>query len=574
MLLLLLGCLWCLPVQARAPVPLFGPSPTELPLTIYPAAANDAPPTDFTALASWLMPRHPLPRVNMLGGDYWLVAPLPPVSSTQDGVVAFNNTWYRRATLQVLGDDGSMQAFSAVRGSGGDPMLHGTGPVRLQAGHRYVAVVRVTTPFFSAPPRIDLQTAEQHHRRLANESALMFLSLGVLGGLGVFILFVGVWTRSLSYALYGCQALVLMAGWAAFFGLPEDWLGLPDGRLNFTLWFILVPVVHAPFAVRFLELGKHAPRAARLGYAIALASVLALPVAVALPSLAFLIATAAITLVVLFSASVSVWALAHGVRQARFFALAYVCVVLPGLVILPVNFGLMPSPVDNADLLTLIGNSCEAMLLAFALADHVKLVQAARERFRQGMLDAVARASTDPLTGLGNRLAFNMRIEEITRDNDAALTRGAWQVAMIDLDGLKQINDSEGHDRGDALLQAAGHGLARLPGHGRAFRLGGDEFAVIAFGDEMGLHRLTRSLVRLDRQLRQQGFASAGLSFGVCGAADGQQLNDAEFAELVRRADRMMYEYKSQRRSSAPDAAEEALDTAREPRAEKRGSED
>lgn len=573
MLLLLLACLWGQSALAREPLPLFGPAPLETTLTTYQATAHDVPPADFAGLASWTAAHHGLRGVSMLGGTYWLVAPLPAVTGSSTWVVAFNNTWYRHASLLVLGDDGSRQAFATGSGSGSDLMLRGIVPVNLQPGHRYTVVIHVDTPFFSAPPRIDLQTSEQYRRRLTNESALMFLSLGVLGGLGVFILFVGLWTRSLSYALYGCQSLVLMAGWAAFFGMPQDWLGLPEGPVNFTLWFILVPVVHAPFAIRFLELGKHAPRVARLGYVIAIASALSVPLALALPSLAFQIATIAITTVVLFSVSASVWALSRGIRQARFFALAYVCVVLPGMVILPVNFGLMTSPVDNADLLTLIGNSCEAMLLAFALADHVKLVQAARERFRQGMLDAVARASIDTLTGLGNRLAFNMRIEEITRDHEESFAQGGWQVAMIDLDGLKQINDSEGHERGDALLQAAAHGLARLPAQGRAFRLGGDEFAVITFGDELSLHRLTRALVHLDRQLRQQGFDSAGLSFGICGAPDGHRINDAQFAELVRQADRMMYEYKSRRRSPSPDGDEDEgePDAGGESRAEKRG---
>ncbi len=520
----------------------------------YRALPGEQPPQDFRTLSAWRASRQAIPRISMYGGDYWLVASLPPTFLDRDWVVTFSNTYYRQASLHVLGDDGTRQSFDAGRGIDTNFMLRGLAPVNLQPGHRYAVVIRVTTPFFTAPPRVDLQTREQYRRRLTSESALMLLSLGVLCGLGVFILFVGLWTRNASYTLYGCQSLILMAGWASFFGLPEDWLGLRDGRFNFTLWFILVPVVHAPFTIRFLELARHAPRATRIGYGIVIASLVALPVSLALPSLAFLIATIAITSVVLFSASCGLWAMLNGIRQARFFALAYVCVLVPGAVILPVNFGLMASPVDNADLLTLIGNSCEAMLLAFALADHVKLVQAARERFRQGMLDAVARASTDPLTGLGNRLAFNMRIEEIVGQAGDIATPGSWQVAVIDLDGLKQINDSEGHARGDALLQAAANGLAALPCDGRAFRLGGDEFAVIAFGDELAMHRLTRALVRLDEKLSRQGFSSAGLSFGVCRAPSGSAPGAAEFTALVRQADRMMYEHKARRRTPPSEA--------------------
>lgn len=560
--LCLLACLWQIPAAHAAPVALFGQAPLEPPLGTYRALPGEQPPRDYDDLQAWLAARQPLASVSMLGGDYWLVAPLEaPPSAQPDWMATFGNTYYRHAHMLILGDDGTRQEQPVGRGLDTSFVLRGTMPARLRQGHRYALVIRVSTPFFSALPRIDLQPREAYHRRLTNESALMFISLGVLGGLGVFLLFVGLWTLSLSYTLYGCQSLILMAGWASFFGVPEEWLGIGGGAVNFTLWFILVPVVHAPFTVRFLELKRHAPRAARLGYGIALAALLAVPVSLLLPSLAFLIATIAVTSVVLFSASISLWALLRGVRQARFFVLAYVCVLVPGAIILPANFGLMHSLVDNADLLTLMGNSGEAMLLAFALADHVKLVQAARERFRRGMQDAIARASTDPLTGLGNRLAFNMRIEEIVRQGAAPNPQGAWQVAMIDLDGLKQINDSEGHERGDALLQAAGNGLARLPSQGRAFRLGGDEFAVIAFGDELSLHRLSRALLQLDRQLREWGFAGAGVSFGVCGAQPGQTLGSADFTELVREADRAMYEHKSRRRTPAVETKSPDVET-------------
>ncbi|QNK00156.1 sensor domain-containing diguanylate cyclase [Dyella telluris] len=539
------------PAAHAATWSLFGQPPLEPPVATYRATSGDLPPQAYAELPAWLAARQRLPSINMLGGNYWLVAPLQTPDDDAEWVVTFDNTYYRRANLVILGDDGSRQRLEAGRGIDTNVMLRGTVPTTLRSGHRYAVVIQVTSPFFTALPRIDLQTREAYRRRLTNESALMLTSLGVLGGLGVFILFVGLWTRVLSYTLYGCQSLILMAGWASFFGLPADWFGMGDSVVNFTLWFILVPVVHAPFTVRFLELKRHAPRATRIGYGIAIVSALAVPVAMLLPSMAFLIATIAVTSVVFYSASVSIWALLSGIRQARFFVLAYVCVLVPGAIILPVNFGLMHSPVDNADLLTLMGNSGEAMLLAFALADHMKLVQAARERFRQGMQDAIARASTDPLTGLGNRLAFNMRIEEITRRSStpSPLVGGAWQIAMIDLDGLKQINDNEGHERGDALLQAAARELARLPCQGHAYRLGGDEFAVIAFGDELSQHRLTYALSQLDHQLREYGFLASGLSFGICGSKPGEDLDSSDVAAMAREADRMMYEHKSRRRS-------------------------
>jgi diguanylate cyclase (GGDEF)-like protein len=546
LLTIVLACSVC---RAEEPFPLFGPAAQEPSLATYKATPGEQAPQSYAELNAWLAQRARVRQVNMLGGSFWLVSHFSPTQPDSDWMVAFDNTYYEHAHIVVLGDDGLHATFDTGTDVDTSDIPRGVAAVTLVPGHHYAVLIHVTSTFFTAIPRIDVQTRAQYRKRRTNESALMLGSLGVLFGLGVFILFVGLWIRDRSYTLYGCQALILVLGWGFFFGVPQTWLGIDTGPINFTQWFILLPVVHARFTIRFLDLWRHAPQMARVGYGIVIASIIALPLSLFFPSLAFLIATFAVSIVVLYSSCMGWWALVRGVRRARFFTLAYMAVLIPGMIILPVNFGLVPSAVDNADLLTLMGNSCEAMLLAFALADHVKLVEDGRDRFRRGMQEAIAKASIDALTGLGNRLAFNVMIEEITRRENADPAQGTWQIAMIDLDGLKVVNDSQGHDRGDELLQKVGEGLARLGDLVRAFRLGGDEFAVIAYGDELGQQRLARSLAELDKTLNESDFPSAGVSYGICSApADQRRFSNADFAELVREADRTMYAHKSRRR--------------------------
>ena len=88
-------------------------------------------------------------------------------------------------------------------------------------------------------------------------------------------------------------------------------------------------------------------------------------------------------------------------------------------------------------------------------------------------------ASTDVLTGLGNRRALmdqlTTAIERQEPDTPELL------VAMFDLDGFKQYNDSFGHAAGDALLSRLGGSLSEaILGSGRTYRMGGDEFCVLA----------------------------------------------------------------------------------------------
>jgi len=87
-------------------------------------------------------------------------------------------------------------------------------------------------------------------------------------------------------------------------------------------------------------------------------------------------------------------------------------------------------------------------------------------------------AYADPLTGLPNRRMFNDEMRHLS----AQALRGVegFTLVLIDLDHFKQINDTLGHDAGDALLVAtAGRLAASVRGVDRLFRLGGDEFAVL-----------------------------------------------------------------------------------------------
>lgn len=86
-------------------------------------------------------------------------------------------------------------------------------------------------------------------------------------------------------------------------------------------------------------------------------------------------------------------------------------------------------------------------------------------------------AKTDGLTGLNNRLAFDNCLKDI--DNDADLSKD-WFMLMIDLNGLKNTNDTYGHEAGDTLITGTSKVISDVYGdNGQCFRIGGDEFVVI-----------------------------------------------------------------------------------------------
>jgi diguanylate cyclase (GGDEF)-like protein len=154
-----------------------------------------------------------------------------------------------------------------------------------------------------------------------------------------------------------------------------------------------------------------------------------------------------------------------------------------------------------------------------------------------------AMAATDELTGLGNRRA-------LMEGGRAAVTQARRQgrgvtLLYIDVDGLKQLNDSRGHVAGDRLLASvAGAVRAAVPEAEVLARIGGDEFAVMVSGGGPGVAAELRQ--RLAAALADIG-ASAS-----CGAAHLPADDpDGDLESLLDRADLAMYAEKERRRRGA-----------------------
>ena len=96
----------------------------------------------------------------------------------------------------------------------------------------------------------------------------------------------------------------------------------------------------------------------------------------------------------------------------------------------------------------------------------------AEDAIHAAAMELAALAATDALTGLKNRREFDRALRTIPRLPFAVLS--------LDVDGLKEVNDSEGHVAGDALLRVVGHTLGLLVrGWDVMARIGGDEFAAV-----------------------------------------------------------------------------------------------
>ena len=176
-------------------------------------------------------------------------------------------------------------------------------------------------------------------------------------------------------------------------------------------------------------------------------------------------------------------------------------------------------------------------VVADALSILEELVVGDRRRAEAELLadHAMDLAGIDSHTQLGNRRTWRRALD----DEAARAVRydAETTIAVIDLDGLKRINDSQGHAAGDAhLLNAARAVKAASRNVDVVCRLGGDEFAVLA--PETGADGARRLATRL---LHALGEAGVQASIGVATRRDG------DLEQAWRDADSDMYEHKRRR---------------------------
>ncbi len=157
-------------------------------------------------------------------------------------------------------------------------------------------------------------------------------------------------------------------------------------------------------------------------------------------------------------------------------------------------------------------------------------------------------SSRDPLTGIGNRRAFNEQMDELIRMQERSPT--AVSLLVLDIDNFKSVNDTRGHDAGDrVLIKLADTVSARMRAGDHAYRFGGDEFAVLALGH--GVTILAEDLCKRIKEVAIQEALPISVSIGVA------ELDPPEDADTwIKRADSALYEAKAKGKNRVAMATE------------------
>ncbi len=184
-----------------------------------------------------------------------------------------------------------------------------------------------------------------------------------------------------------------------------------------------------------------------------------------------------------------------------------------------------------------------AGVLALLYLVLYRIVSQASRRLRRQASESRRQALHDPLTGLRNRRALYEHLEAVIAEEGAERERIA--LLLADLDGFKELNDTLGHQAGDAVLEQLGPRLRiALPDVELLARIGGDEFALVVRGGAPGW---SEAIAERFRRALVEPFSVDGIDLAVQASIgisrfpeDGRDAN-----ALLQRADVAMYEAKA-----------------------------
>ncbi len=159
--------------------------------------------------------------------------------------------------------------------------------------------------------------------------------------------------------------------------------------------------------------------------------------------------------------------------------------------------------------------------------------------YREALGTAMDIANHDSLTGVRNHHAYIKMTEELDlliKANRAP----EFAIAILDVNGLKTINDTLGHNAGDRYIKSASAMICSLFAHSPVFRIGGDEFAVILKGkDYTNRERIIHNI----RDSIHENIKKGAVTFAA-GISEFTEGYDKKTADVFERADKFMYENK------------------------------
>ncbi len=166
------------------------------------------------------------------------------------------------------------------------------------------------------------------------------------------------------------------------------------------------------------------------------------------------------------------------------------------------------------------------------------------EEYAYNLSVARDKANLDELTGVKNKHAY----VDVESQLDSRIDNGTilpFAIVVLDINGLKEVNDTKGHQAGDLYLQQGCSMICGIFQHSPVFRVGGDEFVVIAQGKDY------EEIDALMAQLAERNEAHQASGKVVVAGGMARYENNTSVSAVFEKADGRMYENKKKLKSRA-----------------------
>lgn len=450
--------------------------------------------------------------------------------------------------------------------------------VPVATGEQVVILLKVRTESSMHVP-VALWTERAFFAEVHNEQIGFGLYYGILVALFCYNLLLFLSIRDINFLYY----LHYIGGWILFqmslnglafeYLWPENpWWG--NRATPFFLFFVALGVLL--FTRAFLQLKENLPKLDMVfRFFIVLAAILMASTLVLRYAIVIRLANGLALIGLIMMLVTGFLSIRRKVRQARYFMLAWVCLLVGSIAFILKQFGILPSNFLT-DYGMQIGSALEVVLLSLALAHRIRMLQdenvriqkeatetlEVRVRQRTQELDTALQdlsvaseklrdlSRTDALTGCRNRACFDELLE--TEWQRALHSGTPIGLLMLDIDHFKQINDTHGHQGGDACLKQVAQAIRTLihrPGD-ESFRYGGEEFAILLPNTDLAgaVHVGENILARIDALtvVYEEKRIPVTVSVGVASIVPEE---DMRSETLVTHADKALYEAKRRGRN-------------------------
>ena len=202
----------------------------------------------------------------------------------------------------------------------------------------------------------------------------------------------------------------------------------------------------------------------------------------------------------------------------------------------------------------LVFRDCIEKITNHYLFTYYNRMGLAFEKFRHALtLDQINKRlvdlmGRDPLTNVKNRMAFEDKENEL-QDMISADPDISFGIAMFDVNNLKMMNDSQGHEAGDDYLMRSCHLICNVFKHSPIYRIGGDEFVAVLMGDDYDNRDALLVTINesMSPYLDSMPLPPDYLSI-ACGIAVFDRSSDSSVSDVIKHADEAMYKDKASKK--------------------------